>query len=88
MPIPEFPPSRESELLEWSANWTTRIAATPTAFGLTAAQAGAYDILHRDFESAYTTANQPLTNSKANIIAKNVAKEALLDGLKQPVYSV
>jgi hypothetical protein len=36
-----FIPSREASLVSWTNNFNTLVAATPTAFGLTAAQATA-----------------------------------------------
>jgi hypothetical protein len=80
MSIPVFPPSREADLLAWSANFDQFITATPEAFGLTAAQATAYAALHAAFAAAYEVAIEPSTNSKSAINAKNVAKESLVNG--------
>jgi hypothetical protein len=76
----QFPPTRESELLSFSANFDTLITATPTAFGLVAGQAVAYNALHTAFESALDAATKPSTRTKPKITAKDVAKEALVDG--------
>lgn len=80
MPVPEFPPSKDSSLLTWSSNFSTKITATPTAFGLDAAQATAYAALHTGYNTNYNRAVNPNTNSKAAIAAKNVAKNNLLYG--------
>lgn len=80
MPIPVFPPAKDSELLSWSDNFDTKITATPAAFGLTAGQAAAYNTLHLAYRSAYQTAINPNTNSKANVNAKKSAKQSLLYG--------
>lgn len=80
MPIPYFPPPREADLVSWSANFATKISATPVAFGLTAAQATAFSALNSTWASAYTTASEHGTNSSAAIIAKNTAKQNLLNG--------
>jgi hypothetical protein len=37
-----FLPGREASLITWSNNFNTLISATPTAFGLTAAQATSF----------------------------------------------
>lgn len=73
----EYIPSREAELVTWSNNFNARINATPAVYGLTAKQATAYGILHVAFVSAFQTANDPITRSPSNIIAKKMAMNAL-----------
>ncbi len=75
-----FPPTRESELLAFSANFDTLISAAPTSYGLTAAQATAYKTLHTAYADALLLATQPSTRTKPKITAKDVAKDALVDG--------
>ena len=78
MATPLFPPAKEAELLAWSSNFASKIAATPTVYGLTAAQATAYAALHSTFSAAYVLAIEPDTNSRTAIQAKNTAKENLM----------
>ncbi len=73
-----YPPAREADLLTWSSAFKTKITATPTAYGLTAAQATAYGTLHDAFAAAYATANDQLTRSPASVATKNLAKWALV----------
>jgi hypothetical protein len=80
MAIPVFQPTKDADLLTWSDNFSTKITATPTAYGLTAAQATAYAALHTLYEAAYNRAKNPNTNSKQAVIAKNLAKDNLLNG--------
>lgn len=80
MSIPIFPPSKDAALLAWSANFSAKITATPTAYGLVAAQATTYASLHAAYNTAYNAAVNPNTNSKQAVIAKNQAKETLLNG--------
>jgi len=80
MAIPPFPQKKEAQLLAWSAQFSAQITATPTAYGLVAGQATAYAALHSAFATAYAAANDSNTNSKQAIIAKNTAKENLLNG--------
>lgn len=80
MPIPVFPPVKEADLLAFSANFDAKITATPVRYGLTAAQATAYAPLHAAFASALAATTNPNTNSKQAVIAKNQAKENLLNG--------
>jgi hypothetical protein len=80
MAIPVFPQSREAQLLGWSAQFSAKITAAATTYGLTAPMASAYAALHSSFASLYATATDTDTNSKAAITAKNVAKQSLLYG--------
>jgi hypothetical protein len=78
-----FLPSREASLVTWSNNFSTLISATPTAFGLTAAQATAFATLNTAWVSAYNTAKNSLTRSPANIITKNAAKKLMIAEARQ-----
>lgn len=73
-----FLPAREASLITWSNNFNTLITATPTAFGLVAAQATTFAALNAAWVAAYNTARNSLTRSPANIIAKNQAKHAMI----------
>jgi hypothetical protein len=77
---PIFQPTKENELVAWSSTFNAQIALTPTDFGLTAAQALAYGALHTAWVSAYNAVQDPNTNTKQAVIAKNQAKENLLYG--------
>ena len=48
-------PLKDSLLVPYSQNWATRTTATPTDFGLTAAQAEAYVAVQSLYVDAYTT---------------------------------
>jgi hypothetical protein len=78
MAYTSFLPVREAELVTWSLNWKTRITATPTTFGLTAAQATAYGTLHDEFVEAYNACNSDATNSRSATITKRACKAALI----------
>src|SRR5256885_16094541 len=71
-----FLPARDSLLLAWSANFSTRISAAPVPLGLTAAQATAYATLHTNFTNAMA-AIDPGERSKSLVAAKNAARLAL-----------
>lgn len=73
----DFLPSKDNDLLAWSANFNTRITATPTAFGLTAGIATAYAAAHTAFASALATAVNPSTRTPVTVAAKDAAKAAL-----------
>lgn len=73
-----FPPSREGDLITSSGNFDTKITATPVVFGLSVPQAASFHTLQAAFVAAHTVANDPLSRSHANIVAKNAAKDALI----------
>jgi len=75
-----FVPTREADLLAWSRNFDNLITATPTAYGLTAAQATAYTTLHTNFANALQLATEPSTRTPVAVRDKNIAKDALIDG--------
>ena len=71
-------PSRDAELVTWSTNFDTKITAAPTDYGLTAPQATAYAAKHTAFVTAYQTASNPDTRSPTNVLAKDMARSALV----------
>jgi len=72
-------PSKENELLLWSANFDARLNTPPGpgVYGVSNAMASAYTPLHQAFAAGHANATNATANSKANIIAKNHAKAAL-----------
>src|SRR5688572_9340360 len=76
----DFLPSRESELALWLENFATVLAVDPAGVGVSPAQSTTFGTLNTSFQTAFTTANAPETNSTVNTIAKNLAKEAVIDG--------
>jgi hypothetical protein len=73
----DFFPSREADIVTWTTNFKTLITATPTAYGLTAAQATAYGAKSDDFIAKHQAANDPSTRSPSAIVAKDVSKAVL-----------
>lgn len=74
--MPSFLPYTDDGLLAWSLNFSTRITATPTAFGLTAALATSYATLHSAYAAALADCD-PNTRSKALVSTKNQARANL-----------
>jgi hypothetical protein len=81
--MPDFLPSRDSELVTWSNTFSAFLTATPTVVGITAAQATAYAALNSSWLTSYATANAALTRSPANIITKNSVRKALTISARQ-----
>ena len=64
----------DAELYTGSANFSTKISATPTAYGLVAAQATAYGTLNTNYASAYTASQALSTRTKSSVASKNASK--------------
>lgn len=73
----DFLPSRDQDLSAWADNFDVKITATPTAFGLLAAQATVFHGLALDFSTRLATATAPATRTKGNIEAKDTSRAAL-----------
>jgi hypothetical protein len=78
-----FFPQREADLVTFAANFDAKITANPTSYGLTADQATAFNTLYTAFRTAYQLANNPDTRSPSNIVAKDTAKEAMIENIRQ-----
>lgn len=76
MALSGFLPNRDAALLAWSLNFSTKITAAPTTYGLTSAQATAYATLHTAYGAALA-ACAPGERSKSLVAAKNTARAAL-----------
>src|SRR4051812_34928506 len=67
----------DAELYTGSESFSTKITATPTAYGLVAAQATAYAAKNTAYAAAYVEAVDPETRTKGKVEAKNEAKRQL-----------
>src|SRR5688572_23836790 len=75
--MPDFLPSKNAELLAWSAAFSEKISLTPTAYGLSAPQSAAYAALHASFESALATSSDPATRTRGTVQATRDARTPL-----------
>lgn len=73
-----FLPTREPELVTWSGNFATLITATPTAFGLVAGDATAFNTVNTAWVNAYNAARSDTTRTPSAIATKNAAKKAMI----------
>ncbi|MCC6423337.1 MAG: hypothetical protein IT447_07635 [Phycisphaerales bacterium] len=71
-------PDSDGGLRDWAANFNTLIVADPTAYGLTAAQALEYGGKFDAYNTALTAAKDPSTRGLATVLAKNIARKALV----------
>jgi hypothetical protein len=83
MPGTSYIPARESDLVSWAGRFSTKTSADPTAYGLTEQQTTELAALNSAYAAAYAAANDPETNSHANVVAKNAAKEALIEEIRK-----
>jgi hypothetical protein len=81
-------PSREEALLAWAQNASTLITATPTAFGLTAADATALASLVSAYAVALAAATNPSTSTPATVATKNTARITMVSAIRSMVKRV
>jgi hypothetical protein len=72
-----FAVRKDAALAAGSDNFSTKISASATTYGLTAAQATAYAAVNATWQSAYQTALTPDTRTKSAVAAKNAARAAM-----------
>ena len=72
-----FTSTTDSVFAAGSANFATKISASPISFGLSAAQATAYAALNSSFQSAYSTSLTPSTRTKSSVAAKDSSRVPL-----------
>lgn len=75
-------PTRDSLLEAWALNWTTRVTAAPTTYGLTAGIAVTCAALYTTWHNAYVASSNPVTRTPVTIAAKDSAKGAMVPILR------
>ena len=83
-----FLPSADAQLLAWSANFIGLVKLQPGNYGLTAAQATAYQTVNDAYATAYRTAFDPHTRTAPAIAAKDRAKANLAASARELVRLV
>lgn len=69
-------PTTDNGLLAWSLNFKDLITASPTSYGLVAADATAYGVVHTAYATALAACDPP-QRSKTAVVAKNAARTSL-----------
>jgi hypothetical protein len=67
----------DAELRSGTVVFATKIALTPTAYGLSAPQAASYGTLSSAYCDAYDEIQDPSTRTKPKVAAKNTARDAV-----------
>jgi len=73
----DFMPTRDLDLEAWAGNFSNRITATPTAYGLTAADATLLASFVADYGARLASAINPATRTVVTISAKDISRSAL-----------
>lgn len=79
----DFVPRREGDMDEFVHNLSTRVTATPTAFGLTAAQATTLAGLVTAWDAAFYVTKNRGTRSESAVIVKNEKKHQMLSYVRE-----
>jgi len=77
MPL-DYIPQKDADLDAWAANFSAVITATPTAYGLVAGQAVAFDTLTTEFTAALLDATNPATRTSVTVAAKDAKRLTLV----------
>ncbi|XAM01410.1 hypothetical protein OT109_08445 [Phycisphaeraceae bacterium D3-23] len=74
----DYLPHRDQELASWTRGMAKAVSASPESYGVTAAQAAAYDAAQRAYAEALTVATQPQTRTGPAVSRKNTARKTLI----------
>lgn len=77
-----FPQARETDLIVGSQTFEMPLASMATAIGLSPAQVTAFDDLQAAFALKYALVQDPATRTPTNVIAKNEARQAMVDNAR------
>ena len=80
--MPDYLPTREADLVPFSANYSAKISLVPEDYGFVAADATALAGLVTAFETAKAAVSDPDTRTKTSVVAKNQAKVNLVAMLR------
>jgi hypothetical protein len=76
--MPDFYPRRDSALLNWSANFSARIVASPGDYGLTVQDAADFSALQQAYAHWYVKATQPSTRTAVSVRMKDETRAAMM----------
>lgn len=78
----DYIPGPDEDVQAFGANYSTRITATPTAYGLVAGDATAIAALQAAFTTALTASTNPVTRTPVTVQTKDLARANLVAGLR------
>lgn len=71
-------PAKDADFSNWSANFATVIAASPSSYGLASGDATTITAADAAFQAAYSLAINPATRTPTTVAAKDVQKASTL----------
>jgi hypothetical protein len=74
----DYIPRNDAGLLAWSGQLSTKVSATPTAFGLSAPLATSLATKQAAYATALAASTNPATRGKSTIFAKDTARRDLV----------
>lgn len=78
MPVRDFIPAKDADLLAWAANFSALITATPIPFGLVAADATALATATTAFTTSLAAATNPATRTSVTVATKDANRASLV----------
>ncbi len=82
MPNPDFLPSRDTELLNFSVNFHAKVAGNPSVYNLTPDDAATLGGLVSAYSDALGIAVNPQTRTRSSVGGKNAARAAMVADLR------
>jgi hypothetical protein len=75
-------PRRDHDLASWADNFSGRVAASPTDYGLTAAEVADLAARVSAYNARLATASEPATRTVVTVADKNAARERLVADIR------
>lgn len=82
MPRTDWVPAKDTDLDAFNVNFSTKITAAPTTYGLVAGDATAFASLKTDFSTKLQTATDPGTRTKVTVASKDTSRAAVVAALR------
>jgi len=82
MPNSDYLPAGDEAFNSWSGNFSGLVSATPTAYGLVAADATSLAALHSSYATALEIALEPTTRTPVTVATKDTARAALVADIR------
>lgn len=86
--VGDYLPGKERDLRDWAVSFCGHLTATPTLFGVTAADASSLQALTDTFGELVAQTTDPATRTPALIGAKSTARRALVSSIRPLVQRI
>lgn len=78
----DWVPSKDQDLDNFALNFSTKLTAAPTSYGLVAGDATAFASLRSDFATKLAAATAPATATSVTVASKNTSRASLTAGMR------